>query len=507
MLASNQLLARERLLPRSWTFFTLGVFVALATCAWKLYQYIVDPRRRVPGPYWAKFSRFWLLRDYASGKHHINNITLHDRYGPIVRIAPNQFSVNDPASIRAIYGHGAQFKKSDWYTPWGDPKWENMFNVLDPATHSAMRRKLASAYSLTSLVAYEPYVNDCVKKFREHLDEAAQQSTTLNMFSWLRCYAFDVIGMITFSHRLGFLDHGRDEMGFMQALDEINPMSAYMGVFPFIWPIFLGMGKLFGMTGPKGLQSIMEYADARITEVQKNPDAKSGTGPLDFISKLSTSEASSRQDMRGAANANMLAGSDTTSITLTAILYHILKNPVVYKTVQEEIDSAVAEGRVSNPVTFKEAQALPYLQAVIKEGIRVHPATGWTMPRVVPKGGGVFGGHFLPEGAVVGVNAWVVHANESIWGRDARTYNPDRWLSGKESLPAEAFFMSFGQGSRTCIGKNISLLEISKLLPELLRHYTFELDKSFTTLDTESVWFTMPRNLPCKIFKRSAEHA
>lgn len=65
--------------------------------------------------------------------------------------------------------------------------------------------------------------------------------------------------------------------------------------------------------------------------------------------------------------------------------------------------------------------------------------------------------------------------------------------------------VQFGGGSRTCIGKNISLLEISKLLPELIRHYTFELDHEVAELDTECFWFTMPRKLPCKVTKRQTD--
>lgn len=184
----------------------------------------------------------------------------------------------------------------------------------------------------------------------------------------------------------------------MKALDEINPLSAFMGVFPSVWPVFVRVGKIFGASGPKGLQSILDYVDARIAQVQRSSIAKSESDPLDFIERLSSAKTASTHDMRLAANANMLAGSDTTTISLTAILYHVLKNPAVLSKLQHELDEAVKDGRMSSPITFKEAQALSYLQAVIKEGLRVHPATGFTMPRVVPAGGAVFAGQFLPEG-------------------------------------------------------------------------------------------------------------
>jgi cytochrome P450 len=98
---------------------------------------------------------------------------------------------------------------------------------------------------------------------------------------------------------------------------------------------------------------------------------------------------------------------------LSSIFYHLLKYPKTYQRLQDEIDTAAKEGRISDPVIFKEAQELPYLQAVIKEALRMHPATGLPMQRIVPPEGTTIAGRFIPGGSSVGINAWVAHQNQS----------------------------------------------------------------------------------------------
>jgi hypothetical protein len=94
----------------------------------------------------------------------------------------------------------------------------------------------------------------------------------------------------------------------------------------------------------------------------------------------------------------MVAGSDTTAITLSACLYYLLKNPQTFARLRSEVDQFRREHNSNRTVNFKESQEMPYLQAVIKETLRVHPATGLPLERVVPKGGATICGRFFPEG-------------------------------------------------------------------------------------------------------------
>ena len=148
------------------------------------------------------------------------------------------------------------------------------------------------------------------------------------------------------------------------------------------------------------------------------------------------------------------AGADTTAIALRSVFYHLMRNPSAYTRLLREIDTASADGSLSDPVTYSEAVKLPYLNAVIKEAMRLHPSVGLHMPRTVPAGGATISGLFFPPGYRVGINAAVVHYDRDVFGPDADEFNPERWLKGDVSRMARTT-LTFGAGTRTCIGKNV----------------------------------------------------
>lgn len=97
-----------------------------------------------------------------------------------------------------------------------------------------------------------------------------------------------------------------------------------------------------------------------------------------------------------------------------------------------ELAAARAAGRLSDVATWKEARQLPFLDACIREAGRLHPATGLALERVVPAGGAEICGRRFAGGTVVGMNAWVVHRDQGVFGEDAEEWNPGRWLVGDE---------------------------------------------------------------------------
>lgn len=178
------------------------------------------------------------------------------------------------------------------------------------------------------------------------------------------------------------------------------------------------------------------------------------------------------------------AGSETTAISLAAVFYYLLKNPKCYRKLMQELDVAVKEGHLENRpsglVTWAESQKLSYLDACIKEAFRLHPAAGLPLERIVPLGGAKILGKYIESGTIVGCSAWVIHRRPEMFGADVDSYRPERWIdAGKEMRKEmEGCMFHFGMGARTCIGKNISLLEIYKLVPSFLRR--FEVGYAFT---------------------------
>jgi cytochrome P450 len=126
---------------------------------------------------------------------------------------------------------------------------------------------------------------------------------------------------------------------------------------------------------------------------------------------------------------NINAGSDIISTTLRAVFYYLLKTPSRPSKLRSELDKAVSEDSISPLfVPWTESQTLPYLCAVIKEALRLHPALSLPLERVVPPTGLLRSDAsktFLPPGTVVGMNAWVLHRDKRIFGPDA-----DKWESG-----------------------------------------------------------------------------
>lgn len=181
---------------------------------------------------------------------------------------------------------------------------------------------------------------------------------------------------------------------------------------------------------------------------------------------------------------NILAGADTTATTLAAVVYYLLRNPRAHARLRAELDGAGApHGGVWR---YEDAARLGYLDAVVKEALRVHPGVGLLLERVVPEGGlalpdgGGGGAGFLPQGTVVGMNAWVVNNDKAVFGPDAESFAPERWLRA-EGEAEEAWeervkrmrdvMLSFGAGRRVCLGKELSLFEIYKVVPTLLGRF------------------------------------
>lgn len=162
------------------------------------------------------------------------------------------------------------------------------------------------------------------------------------------------------------------------------------------------------------------------------------------------------------------AGADTTGTALGSILRYLTTNPTILKKAREEIERAEQAGKLSNPVQFEEVRVhLPYFVACIKEGIRLDPPATNLFARVAPKEGKVIDGHYIPGGTEITSNAYVVQRDPQLYAPDPETYRPERWLESQaKANEMDAASFTFGVGPRVCLGKDIAIMELYKLLPE-----------------------------------------
>ncbi|KAL4970926.1 cytochrome P450 [Aspergillus stella-maris] len=157
-------------------------------------------------------------------------------------------------------------------------------------------------------------------------------------------------------------------------------------------------------------------------------------------------------------------------------LRFILQHPTVYARCQLEIDEADKKGLLSHPIRYEETgQHLPYVIACLKESARLHPSATNLFARVCPKGGKVIDGHYIPGETEISSHAYVVQRDPALYGADFNEYNPERWMQGKAQFrELDSAQFVFGMGPRTCLGKDVAMLEQWKLVPEILRQFYIE---------------------------------
>lgn len=195
-----------------------------------------------------------------------------------------------------------------------------------------------------------------------------------------------------------------DGRGVIDAIDGGNIYAAHVGLVPEVHQWVGLISRTFRLKPP--FQAVSDFIGTHIEEREKARKARGdnnhdGDGRRDFLEKLLDLEASgknTREDTWTACTQNIAAGSDTTSIALSSVVYYLLKHPRALEKLRRELRDAEAARLVSRPITFKEAQALPYLQAVIMETMRIHPAIGQPITRVVPEGGATIGGYYFGAG-------------------------------------------------------------------------------------------------------------
>ncbi|KAK0109972.1 hypothetical protein ONS95_002639 [Cadophora gregata] len=473
-------------LTGSTVLFTATIFIL---CSF-IYKLLFDPLKHIPGPFAARLSRLWELKVTRQGDFQKQHLELHHKYGKIVRLAPNKYSFSDPEIVKQIYGHGSKFVKAPFYGPFGNPDYvhADLFSEQDPNRHAAKRRKVASLYSMTTLLSYEPFVDKCNATFCQKLSNFAADEVSFDVPQWMQFYAFDVIGEISVGQSFGFLDGKREHDNILEAIHQSMVYGSRVGLFPGLHPVICKIAAIAGFPTP--VQAVIAYINAQ-REARETGLAHSDRD--DFLTKLRDLREKGKlgdPDIFNSLGANIAAGSDTTGVTMSTVVYYLARSKDKAETLQREIDMLEAGRTLSSPVTFQECQKLPYLQAVLKETLRIHPATGQLLSRLVPPGGAILSGQHFPEGVEVGTSPWLIHFDPNIFGSNVHEFRPERWLEDAErARTMESSLLTFGAGARTCLGKNISLLEISKLTFQLFSKFNFDLSEPEREWDLDMVWF------------------
>ncbi|OQE00243.1 hypothetical protein PENVUL_c055G03586 [Penicillium vulpinum] len=478
-------------------------------------NYLKPGAASIPGPLLAKITNLWRFIDVANGRAEVTLYSLHQKHGDYVRLGPNVVS---GLKLQELIDLSAEIPKTNFYrvqqqlakgraTP-------TIFTTTDEAFHAAIKRPISSAYSMSTLTEFEPFVDKTIHTLFGKLDEFVTEAKVCDIAAWLQYYAFDVIGELTFSKPLGFLEKGGDIDGIIGALEHMLDYAGKIGQMPWLDYLFI-KNPLKSVFGGASTGAVARFARARLDErLNQKSTLPVASSHKDFLARFLEAKDQhpaivNDNQVFSYTISNINAGSDTTAISLRAILYYTLKNPQASLKLHQELTTALEENRISLPVSWKQSQEqLPYLDAVIKEALRLHPAVGLMLERVVPAEGlQLPDGPFLPAGTIVGANPWIIHRHQ-IFGEDVESFVPERWL--KMDTESEADFQdrkqkmvratfTFGAGPRTCIGKNISLLEIYKLIPSLFLRYKIELNDPSAEWKIVNAWFVRQKNMDVRL--------
>ncbi|KAF7524468.1 hypothetical protein PCG10_005728 [Penicillium crustosum] len=506
MLTSKETPSFLGIATQYWLIVFAGILIS-----WALSKRYLTPLRHIPGPFFASWTRLPRFFAVLVGRPHEWELNLHRKYGHVVRTGPDLVSVGDPAAINVIYNASDKFKKSAFYIPFRVYDNEGLLPdplvLTDKALHTRMKKNAYNAYSMGSMLQLEPLVDAVTDRFFKILDDVVETpSRTCDLGKWLRYYATDVIFAVTFGEDLQFMEKG-DPIGMMPMLEYIaGDYVSIVGQFPWVHKFLLGnrfVSKLvLGNNGPDG--ATLDLAQKQVMKFREKMVAQLVTGPCSFVQRLLEHQVAhpdsiTDREINTHAFGNVTAGADTTAIAMRTIMFNVIKHPEIYDTLCREI----CEARLTLPITYASASTLPYLDAVIKEALRIHPPTGIMYGRTVPPEGATVCGKFIPAGTEVGISPWVLHYDPELFP-DPEKFQPERWLTADADLLAQRkrSIFAFSAGSHTCLGKHISLMEITKLVASLLMQYDIALVDPNAKLSFKCRWFTPQKGLVVKLAKR-----
>ncbi|KAK3326091.1 cytochrome P450 [Apodospora peruviana] len=433
----------------------------------------------IPGPFWAAFSKYWMVRESLNGRQPITIKKATDQYGSLVRIGPNELVTDDPEVLRKMMAVRSPYTRGPWYDAMRlDPTRDNLFSQRDEVAHTKLRAKMAAGYSGKENESMETTIEENIANLvslveTKYLSEG-QQYRPMDFAQKTQYFTLDVISHLAFGKPFGYLEQDTDPYDYIKITNSFIPVMLVLADVPLLANMLqsrLLRGLLPKSSDKLGFGAFIGVAKKMVAE-RFAPDAKSQPDMLgSFIRHGLTQE-----EAAGESLLQVVAGSDTSASTIRLVILYLLGNPPAYRLLQTEIDRGIAAGKISSPIKDAEARRMPYLQAVIKEGLRIKPPASGAFFKTVPPGGDVIHGKFIPAGTHIGSSPFGIHHDKKVFGADAEMFRPERWLEADEEGLAKmtsTVDMVFHYGKYQCLGKNVALMEFNKIFVELLRRFDF----------------------------------
>ncbi|KAF4125981.1 Cytochrome P450 [Geosmithia morbida] len=442
----------------------------------------------VPGPVIPRLTSTWLnyhafIADECTAVHR-----LHEKYGPIVRTGPNSVDIADGAVLDTIYMEKGGFLKPEFYRNFDIDGHATIFTSTDPSYRALRAKAVNPLFSTANLRGGASLLAASSQGFTERLRRETARAKTadgkVNILALTRGFALDSLTSYLLRRRYGATDedivkqNGEAESKSGKAGD--SSMSASSMVDSFVgvgksWylPIwaFQTYERFMGtiLPDPQVDQSmacvdtfLKGVLDQAKQEVAQETTAQPATSFPARLLKAGFSDS----EVTAQCKDLVFAGTDSTAMNLATICFMLCKHPAVYQALRREI---LAQGP-SHP----DPSSLPYLQAVIREGLRLSMANPTRLPRLVPAAGFRYGDYFLPQGTVVSCTPFELHLNGKVF-QDPQEFKPERWLD--DANPSEEMkrdMIPFGRGTRQCIARNLAMTELNTVVSKIAAQNALE---------------------------------
>ncbi|KAF2035277.1 cytochrome P450 [Setomelanomma holmii] len=381
----------------------------LYVAAYCSYNIWFHPLAKIPGPRSRAATKIPYLNGLWTGYHHRVLHKLHEKYGPIVRIGPNNLSFINPQAWKDIYAHkktreSEMNKDPEWYVR--NPDAPHIVNG-NHEEHARYRRLYSPGFSARSLREQESLIQKYVDMFVGGIGRACEQGETLvDMVQWFNFVTFDIIGDLAFGEPFGCLENGATE--WLRKLNQIEEAQMHYRIIqhipllrPYAMQIINSMLPSDAVKGQDGHRKLThEKVKRRVENDASRPDF------MEHILRQPPGKGFSFQEMLSNSATLIQAGSETTATLLSGTFFLLLRNPDKMQKLVDELSSSFIS---DEEMTIQNTEHLTYLAAVLEEGLRLYSPAVPGFPRQVPKGGAIIDGECVPAGTSVSVNHYAAY--------------------------------------------------------------------------------------------------
>ncbi|PVI02287.1 cytochrome P450 CYP625A1 [Periconia macrospinosa] len=467
----------------------------------------------IPGPRLCKVSRLWLVyfdvRLQRTAKVH----EWHEKYGPVILVAPGEVSFSEPSTTREIYRAPGRHPKSGFFDNFIAYGERATFNSLSYEEHREKRNHSFAFFQASSI--YLPRFVEPIRgrmvAFLDQIRQDIDQSTgtiTLDFFQLSNRYAFDNITRLVLGsdYCTRTIETPGAERVMLDDLKYCEALQPLLFNFPPAYYV-LRLAASIIYHDPHfltGEHSLTEWNTKRVSD--KTTDTCAEDSQYTLLGKLQGCRTKLGEPLPASwINAELLdnlnAAQMTVTVTLTYVLWNLARNPEWQVRIRKEI--AALPSQEDGFPSFGDINKAPILEACIKESYRLNPISSGRAERVVPVGK-EYDGVFLPRGTIVSTSTLAIQHSRSVFTQP-HIYNPDRWLQANpdQLRTMERFYIPFGYGARVCLGKAFATVEVKLLVACLLLEYKISEDpssstdvKSMAQLGTQDA---LPKGLRCDL--------